>query len=82
MKLPNADVAIVDHRKVADYLLNAAHADNGGKSKFFEGLGYNRSDASALVTALQSVAMSGEVAYRLESAHGQKYVVDGADVAH
>ena len=38
MKLPNAHLAIVDRRKVVDYLLNRAHPRNGGKSRFFEDL--------------------------------------------
>ena len=32
MKLPNAHLAVVEERKVVDYLLNAAHPDNGGKA--------------------------------------------------
>ena len=64
MTLPNAHLAVVDQREVADYLLNAAHPDNGGKSKFFEGLGYVRSDPSPLVEALKSIAGVGEVVER------------------
>jgi len=82
MTLPNAHLAVVDPRKVADYLLNAAHPDNGGKSKFFEGLGYVRSDPSLLVEALKSIAVDGEVVERFESVHGQKYVVDGMLMSH
>ena len=37
MKLPNAEKAVVEREKLADYLLNAAHPDNGGKAAFFEG---------------------------------------------
>jgi len=82
MKLPNAHLAVVDQRKVADYLLNAAHPDNGGKSKFFEGLGYVRSDPSPLVEALKSIAVVGEVVEQFESVHGQKYVVEGILMSH
>ena len=42
MYLPNANLAIVDREKIADYLLNPAHPDNGGKAKFFLGLGFYR----------------------------------------
>lgn len=35
MRLPNAQNAVVDREKIADYLLNPAHPDNGGKAKFF-----------------------------------------------
>lgn len=40
MKLPNAHLAIVDEETIVDYLLNPAHPDNGGKAKFFLGLGF------------------------------------------
>ena len=82
MTLPNAHLAVVDHRKVADYLLNAVHPDNGGKSKFFEELGYFRAEPSSLITALKSLAVVGAVIERIESVHGQKYVVDGMLMSH
>ena len=77
MTLPNAHLAVVNQRKVVDYLLNAAHPDNGGKSKFFEGLGYSGADPSPLVAALKGIAVVGEVIERFESVHWEKYVVDG-----
>ena len=40
VNLPNAHKAIVERDKIADYLLNAAHPDNGGKAAFFESLGF------------------------------------------
>lgn len=40
MNLPNAHLAKVDRQKIADYLLNSAHPDNGGKANFFLGLGF------------------------------------------
>ena len=81
-KLPNAHLALVDQRKASEYLLNAAHPDNGGKAKFFELLGYVRGAPSHLVAALKAVAEAGEVVERFESVHGQKYVVDGMLMSH
>lgn len=77
VKLPNADRAIVDLNKVTEYLLNAAHPDNGGKAQFFEALGFSLSDSARLVAALRRLAVTGDVALHVESAHGAKYVVDG-----
>ena len=82
MKLPNSALAIVDDRKVADYLLHAAHPDNGGKARFFEALGYDQSDAEPLIDALRTVARNGEVIERVESPYGEKYVVVGLLVSH
>ena len=44
MKLPDADKLVVAREKIADYLLNAAHPDNGGKAQFFERLGFRRKE--------------------------------------
>src|ERR1700682_3051386 len=41
VKMPHADRAVVDRAKISEYLLNAAHPDNGGKAKFFEDLGFS-----------------------------------------
>lgn len=82
MKLPNADLAVVDPAKVLNYLLNEAHADNGGKARFFRLLGYSREAPERLMEALRGVAEHGEVVSSAESAHGQKYVVDGRLSGH
>lgn len=77
MKLRNAHLAVVEQNKIVDYLLNAAHPDNGGKAQFFESLGFSVDASELLVDALRAVARTGEVAERVESSHGEKYVVDG-----
>ena len=74
MKLPNAEKAIVEREKVANYLLNAAHPDNGGKVAFFEELGFRRADPETLAKALQKLAHQAEVTRTATSSHGQKYV--------
>jgi hypothetical protein len=77
-----APYAIVDRSKVLDYLLNEAHHDNGGKARFFGLLGYSREDPEPLMQALRDVAARGDVVSSAESAHGQKYVVDGRMSGH
>jgi hypothetical protein len=76
MRLPNAHLVILESRKVVDYLLNAAHPDNGGKAVFFESLGFARSDPDSLIEALRAVA-DGEVGSKVTSKHGDKFVIDG-----
>ncbi len=49
MKLPNAAQAVVTRGKIADYLLNAAHPDNGGKAYEVEFTTLN-GDTAAVVT--------------------------------
>ena len=47
LKLPNANVAVVDRTKVVEYLLNREHPDNGGKADFFVGMEFNSGDWDA-----------------------------------
>jgi hypothetical protein len=83
VKLPNAHLAFVDMRKVTDYLLNAAHPDNGGKASFFASLGYGSAmEAAALIDGLRKIAETGNVIGEEESEYGQKYIVDGLLVSH
>jgi hypothetical protein len=76
--LPNAHLAVIEERKVTHYLLNGAHPDNGGKARFFYGLGFSVEDVPSFITALRQVAESGAVVERVESTFGEKFVVDGA----
>lgn len=77
MKLPAAELAVVSRDKVAEYLLNAAHPDNGGKAPFFQALGFTQDDWPILATALLELAQTGESAHRTDSPHGAKYILDG-----
>ncbi len=77
VKLPNAHLATVDRRKVVDYLLNPAHPDNAGKAWFFEAIGFSVDTVDTLIEALRAIAVTGEAVGRVESVHGEKYVVDG-----
>ena len=77
MKLPNADKAIVEHEKVAGYLLNAAHPDNGGKADFFIQLGFSREQWKTLAAAVKALTVESEVTLCTESPHGKKFVLIG-----
>jgi hypothetical protein len=82
VKLRNAHLALVERHKIVEYLLNAAHPDNGGKAQFFESLGFSSDASDALITALRHVGRTGEVVERTESSHGEKFVVDGPLSSH
>jgi hypothetical protein len=77
MKLPNANQAAVTREKIADYLLNPAHPDNGGKADFFTQLGFHRERWEVLAAALTRLALESEVTIASESPHGKKYVIVG-----
>lgn len=78
MKLPNADKALIQREKIADYLLNAAHPDNNGKAEFFESFGFRSDDWETLANAFRRAALDGEVIQHLETSHGVKYVLHAA----
>ena len=78
MKLPNSHLAIIGREKINEYLLNAAHPDNGGKAVFFAGLGFSRDRWWALANAFMKLAQESEIVVSVESSHGIKYIVDGA----
>lgn len=77
MKLPNSDQALIEKKKILDYILNKSHPDNGGKSAFFIKLGFSRNDWQAMAAALHKYAETAEVSKRIESQHGIKYILDG-----
>lgn len=77
MKLPNADQAIVDRRKIMDYLLSRRHPDGRSKAAFFFAFGFRRTRWETLAEALRAHARSGTVTGLTESAYGVRYSVDG-----
>jgi hypothetical protein len=77
MKLPNAQRAVVERKKIVHYLLNAAHPDNGGKAQFFAAAGFSADRWQVLAEALLELAANGQVTLRIESEHGEKYLVRG-----
>lgn len=77
MKLPRADLAVVDREKITKYLLNREHPDNGGKADFFIALGFSIDKWETLADALRRLAIKSEVSVSMESPHGKKYIVDG-----
>jgi hypothetical protein len=77
MRVPNHDRAIVERSKIVDYLLNPIHPDNGGKASFFTNLGFSVNEPDILAAAFSELVSSISASSVVESAHGQKYVVDG-----
>jgi hypothetical protein len=76
MKLPNAHLAKVERKKIAEYLLNPERPDNGGKAAFFVALGFHRDDWEPLADTLRRLARTYSIT-RSMAAHGKKYIVDG-----
>jgi len=77
MQLPNAAEAQVPERKLVDYLLDAGHADNSGKARFFAAAGYTQNTWRELAGALRQHAQRHPITETVESTYGTKYIVEG-----
>ena len=77
MTVPGVEIAVVEERKVLDYLLAGGHPEGASKAAFFQALGFRRAEWQALVEALQDHARRHQVADIERSPYGTKYIVDG-----
>jgi hypothetical protein len=77
MKVPNADHAVADVRKLRDYSLKPAHRTGKHKAHVFSAvLGITADDAEALCDILLQVVGEYEAELGLEDEYGQRYYVD------
>lgn len=81
MKLPNADLAIVEREKIADYLLNPAHRYGESKARFFAKFGFRLEVWPVLAAALREHGRTHEVARWRETGFGPRYEVEGEILA-
>jgi hypothetical protein len=77
MKLPNADRAVVDIRKLRDYCLNPTSPRGRTKARVFESvLGLRRADAEGLRNLLLRAAIDQECDVGEKDEYGQRYTLD------
>jgi hypothetical protein len=77
VKLPHADRAIIDMRKLVDYCLSAEHPRGRHKARVFESkLGFRAENAFELREALLIAVLEGEASLGERDAYGQRYFVD------
>ncbi|MYK19810.1 hypothetical protein C6496_08655 [Candidatus Poribacteria bacterium] len=77
MKIPNAERAIVDIRKLRDYCLNSQN--DTGKHKahlFYVALGITVDDADALRDILLQAVKTSEAQVGRQDIYGQRYRID------
>ena len=77
MKLPRANLVVVERSKIVDYLLNADHSQNKGKAAYYKSRGYSCKSWRCLATEIQLLAQTKHVTKSMETSHGMKYIVDG-----
>ena len=77
MKVPNAEKAFVDIRKLRDYALNPTHRVGKHKARLFAALlGMSIDDAEELRDLLLQVARTHDAEMGEKDEHGQRYRID------
>lgn len=77
MTLPGIEIAVVEERKVLDYLLATDHPEGASKAAFFAAHGFRRDYWEALAGALREHARRQPVADVAPSSYGTNYGVEG-----
>ena len=76
-RLPGADEAQIDERKVLGYALNPDHPVGGNKARRFKAaLGYDQSNAGELLAAIRAALPTARARRGVQDKHGQRYSVD------
>jgi hypothetical protein len=76
-RLPNAHLAVIDQRKVTDYLLASSHPAARAKAAFFERFGFTVVAWTTLRDALLDHAHSAPVVSIADTLFGRKYILEG-----
>ena len=77
MKIPNAERAIVDIRKLRDYCLNPQHNRGKHKARLFTSLlDMDSDDAEGLRNALLETVKTQDAQLAEMDAYGQRYTLD------
>ncbi len=77
VNLPQAAHAVVERRKVTEYLLGFDHPEGSGKAEFFSHFGFAPDAWESLAEALIAHANMHPVSSVAESKFGVKYRIDG-----
>jgi hypothetical protein len=76
MRLPSAETALIDERKIRDYLLSTSHPVGRFKAAFFGSLGYRVDQWELLEKDLRSLLKNDAIPTE-RTEYGQKYEVRG-----
>jgi len=77
MKIPNAERAVVDIRKLRDYCLSPTHDEGKHKARLFaSALGMSAADAGELRDILLEVVQTHDAQLGRRDEYGQRYLVD------
>jgi hypothetical protein len=74
-RLPNADRAVINPRKLRDYALNPDHPTGGYKAAFFGQMGYSSRDWQQLEQDVRAQHLTHPARPGKSSPHGTKYII-------
>jgi hypothetical protein len=77
-KLPNAESAVIDDRKITEYLLSDTHPLGRAKARYLRRFGFSRSDICLLRDALLEHATAADVMSDTVTPYGRRYILRGA----
>ena len=77
MKLPNAQYAIVDERKLREYLLSTSHPIGRFKAAFLSSIGFTVENGELLRERLLELVKSEEPSAVESTPFGRKYLIRG-----
>jgi hypothetical protein len=77
LEIPNLDQAVVDTRKLTDYLLARSHPVGRSKASFFESMGFTAEAPDVLGNALRELAKQPDGITVDDTDVGRKYIVVG-----
>jgi hypothetical protein len=76
-RIPHAEKAIIDARKLHGYVLSFSHPIGRFKAAVFQKLGYSAENWKVLETCLKEIILSSSVGEIEDTEYGRKYVVEG-----
>ena len=77
MRLPNAELAVVERAKITEYLLNPEHRYGASKAQFFGAFGFGVETWEELANALREHAQSYEANRAHQTSWGPRFEIDG-----
>src|SRR5260370_40296437 len=75
--LLNAPLAIIERRKITDYLLSRSHPAGRAKAAFFARFGFTAAEWPRLRDALLEHARSAPIVSAVDTPFGKKYILEG-----
>ena len=77
MRLPNSERAVVEERKITEYLLSFTNPKGASKARYFVSFGFSIEHWEGFANALRDHCLRNEVVRVEEAGNGPKYVIIG-----